>query len=67
MQSTPAHDLANPELLAVMPGVESVIEVGCSRGALASAYKRGSTPTATISASRWMPAAPPWRARTVTP
>jgi SAM-dependent methyltransferase len=40
MQSTPAHDHANPDLLAVMPSVERVIEVGCSRGALASAYKR---------------------------
>jgi SAM-dependent methyltransferase len=40
MQSTPAHDHANPDLLAVMPAMERVIEVGCSRGALASAYKR---------------------------
>lgn len=40
MPSTPAHDHANPDLLAMMPAVDRVIEVGCSRGALASAYKR---------------------------
>lgn len=39
MASTPAHDHANADLLAVMPDVERVIEVGCSRGALAKAYK----------------------------
>lgn len=40
MQQTPAHDHANPDLLACMPAVQRVVEVGCSRGALARAYKR---------------------------
>jgi SAM-dependent methyltransferase len=39
MDQTPAHDLANPELLAVMPPVGRLVEVGCSRGALARDYK----------------------------
>jgi tRNA G46 methylase TrmB len=40
MHQTPAHDLPNPDLLAVMPPAERVVEVGCSRGALARAYKQ---------------------------
>jgi tRNA G46 methylase TrmB len=40
MQQTPAHDRPNPDLLAVMPTAERVVEVGCSRGALARAYKQ---------------------------
>jgi SAM-dependent methyltransferase len=40
MQQTPAHDRPNLDLLAVMPAAERVVEVGCSRGALARAYKQ---------------------------
>lgn len=40
MGQTPAHDLPNPDLLAVMPAAERVVEVGCSRGALARAHKQ---------------------------
>jgi trans-aconitate methyltransferase len=40
MEQTPAHDLPNPDLLAVMPEAARVVEVGCSRGALAKAYKQ---------------------------
>lgn len=40
MQQTPAHDQANPDLLALMPAVSRVVEVGCSRGALARQYKQ---------------------------
>jgi SAM-dependent methyltransferase len=40
MHQTPAHDLPNPDLLAIMPLAERVVEVGCSRGALARAYKQ---------------------------
>lgn len=40
LEQTPAHDRANPDLLAVMPSANSVVEVGCSQGALAAAYKR---------------------------
>jgi SAM-dependent methyltransferase len=39
MEQTPAHDLPNPDLLAVLPAVARVVEVGCSRGALAKAVK----------------------------
>lgn len=40
MEQTPAHDLPNPDLLAVIPEAARVVEVGCSRGALARAYKQ---------------------------
>ena len=40
MQQTPAHDLANPDLLSAMPMASKVVEVGCSRGALAKEYKK---------------------------
>jgi hypothetical protein len=40
MQQTPAHDLPNPDLLAVMPPARRLVEVGCNRGALARAYKQ---------------------------
>jgi len=40
MQQTPAHDRPNLDLLAVMPAAKRVVEVGCSRGALARAYKQ---------------------------
>lgn len=40
MEQTPAHDQPNPDLLAVMPPAARVVEVGCSRGALARAYKQ---------------------------
>lgn len=40
MQQTPMHDRHNPDLLAVMPaGCSRVLEIGCSSGALAAAYK----------------------------
>jgi SAM-dependent methyltransferase len=42
---TPAHDQANPDLLALLPVVERLVEVGCSTGALARAY-RSRHPTA---------------------
>ncbi len=28
---TPAHDIFNPDLLAILPVVERLVEVGCSR------------------------------------
>jgi len=40
MEQTPAHDLHNPDLLAMMPACQRIIEVGCSTGALARAYKQ---------------------------
>lgn len=40
LKQTPAHDHENPDLLAVMPLATNVVEVGCSRGALAAAYKQ---------------------------
>jgi trans-aconitate methyltransferase len=40
MDQTPAHDNYNPDLLRLMDrAFESVVEVGCSRGALAKAYR----------------------------
>ena len=39
MEQTPAHDQANPDLLAIIPEVKRIVEIGCSRGALAKAYK----------------------------
>lgn len=39
MKQTPAHDQHNPDVLRLMPSnLKRVIEVGCSRGALARAY-----------------------------
>ncbi|MEB3316782.1 MAG: class I SAM-dependent methyltransferase [Cyanobacteriota bacterium] len=35
---TPAHDTANPDLLAILPAVARLVEVGCGTGALARAY-----------------------------
>ncbi len=40
MEQTPAHDRPNPDLLDAMPKAATVVEVGCSRGALALAYKQ---------------------------
>lgn len=41
MQQTPAHDAHNPDLLNMMyPNLISVIEIGCSSGALAREYKK---------------------------
>jgi tRNA A58 N-methylase Trm61 len=37
---TPAHDQANPDLLAILPTVDRLVEVGCSSGALARAYSK---------------------------
>jgi SAM-dependent methyltransferase len=39
LEQTPAHDIPNPELLAVLPAVDRLVEVGCSTGALARAYR----------------------------
>jgi hypothetical protein len=40
MQQTPAHDLHNPDLLALMPNQSMrIVEVGSSSGALARAFK----------------------------
>lgn len=36
---TPAHDRANPDLLAVLPSADHLIEVGCSTGAMARDYR----------------------------
>lgn len=36
---TPAHDIPNPDLLAILPVVDRLVEVGCSTGALARAYR----------------------------
>ncbi len=36
---TPAHDIPNPDLLAILPVGERLGEGGCSRGALARAYR----------------------------
>lgn len=41
MQQTPVHDAHNPDLLRLMrPNSKSVIEIGCSSGALAREYKK---------------------------
>lgn len=41
MQQTPAHENHNPDLLAIMPTTcGSVIEVGCSSGAMAREFKK---------------------------
>lgn len=41
MQQTPVHDQHNPDLLKYMPlNARRIVEVGCSSGALAQAYKR---------------------------
>ena len=40
MKQTPMHGKFNPDLLALMPaGATRVVEVGCSSGALAKAYR----------------------------
>lgn len=40
MQQTPVHDIHNPDILKFMPpDLRRVVEVGCSSGALAKAYK----------------------------
>jgi len=40
MRQTPAHDQHNPDLLALMPAAaRRVVEIGCSTGALATAYR----------------------------
>lgn len=39
MKQTPAHQHHNPDLLEILPSVARVVEVGCSSGALAKAYK----------------------------
>ena len=40
MKQTPAHQVANRDLLALMPrGARHVVEVGCMHGALAAAYR----------------------------
>lgn len=39
MEQTAAHSHYNPDLLASMPKAAKVVEVGCSTGALAKAYK----------------------------
>jgi 2-polyprenyl-3-methyl-5-hydroxy-6-metoxy-1,4-benzoquinol methylase len=41
LDQTPAHDQHNPDLLKLIPlGAKSLIEVGCSTGALAREYKK---------------------------
>lgn len=40
IQQTPIHDVHNPDLLNLMPpNLKSLIEIGCSSGALAREYK----------------------------
>jgi len=38
-EQTPAHEIPNPDLLAALPRVDRLVEVGCSTGALARAYR----------------------------
>ena len=46
MKQTPAHQIANRDLLALMPqGARHVVEVGCMHGALAAAYRAGNPGT----------------------
>jgi SAM-dependent methyltransferase len=41
LDQTPAHDIHNPQLLQLMPTTaRTVVEVGCSSGALAREYKK---------------------------
>ena len=41
MEQTPAHEQHNPELLSLMPtDASTVVEIGCSAGALAREYKK---------------------------
>ena len=41
MQPTPAHEIHNADLLSFIPaGAKSLIEIGCSSGALAREYKK---------------------------
>lgn len=41
MKQTPAHDFHNPDLLSLIPETSAkIIEVGCSSGALAKAFKQ---------------------------
>ena len=41
MDQTPAHDNYNPDLLRLMDSAYgTVVEIGCSRGALANAYRQ---------------------------
>ena len=41
MKQTPAHELHNPELLALIPrDAKRLVEVGCSSGALAREFKK---------------------------
>jgi len=40
MDQTPVHDNHNPDLLRIIPSsVKNVIEIGCSSGVLARAFK----------------------------
>lgn len=40
MQQTPAHDLINPELMAMIPAsARRIVDVGCMKGSLAKAYR----------------------------
>lgn len=40
LRQTPAHDHVNPDLLAVVPDSRRIVEVGCSRGAMALACRQ---------------------------
>lgn len=39
LKQTPAHDRVNADLLDVVPSCRRIVEVGCSRGAMALAYR----------------------------